>query len=73
MAEKGHVKKESGVTKQGRKEEEVRTLLLGNDKNNIIVNYLFIKLVFMLKLSGLNGYQKGYLNSRINQLPRKNI
>ena len=40
--EKGH--KESGVTTQGRKEEEVGTLLLGNDKNNVIVNYLFIKL-----------------------------
>ena len=32
--------KESGVTTQGRKEEEVGTLLLGNDKNNVIVNYL---------------------------------
>ena len=28
----------------GRKEEEVGTLLLGNDKNNVIVNYVFIKL-----------------------------
>ena len=28
----------------GRKEEEVGTPLLGNDKNNDIVNYLFIKL-----------------------------
>ena len=28
----------------GEKEEEVNTLLLGNDKNNVIVNYLFIKL-----------------------------
>ena len=27
-------------TRQGRKEEEVGTLLLGNDKNNVIVNYL---------------------------------
>ena len=36
--------KESGVTTQGRKEVEVGTLLLGNDKNNVIVNYLFIKL-----------------------------
>ena len=33
--------KESGVTTQGRKEVEVGTLLLGNDKNNVIVNYLF--------------------------------
>ena len=40
---RSHVKKESGVTTQGRKEEEVGTLLLGNDKN-VIVNYLFIKL-----------------------------
>ena len=68
--EKGH--KESGVTTQGRKEEEVGTLLLGNDKNNVVVNYLFIKLVFVLKLLGLNGYLKGYLKSRINKLLRKN-
>ena len=46
--------------------------MLGNDKNNVIVNYLFIKLVFVLKLSGLNGYLKGYLQSRINKLSRKN-
>ena len=36
--------KESGVTAQGRKEVKVGTLLLGNDKNNVNVNYLFIKL-----------------------------
>ena len=30
--------KESGVATQGRKEVEVGTLLLGNDKNNVIVN-----------------------------------
>ena len=36
--------KESVVTTQGRKEVEVGTLLLGNDENNVIVNYLFIKL-----------------------------
>ena len=36
--------KESAVKTQGRKEVEVGTLLLGNDKNNVIVNYLFIKL-----------------------------
>ena len=30
----------SGVITQGRKEMEVGTLLLGNDKNNVIVNYL---------------------------------
>ena len=47
--------------------------MLGNDKNNVIVNYLFIKLVFVLKLSGLNGYLKGYLKSRINKLARRNI
>ena len=58
----------SGVTTQGRrKEEEVGTSLLGNDKNNVIVNYLFIKLVFVLKFSGLNGY----LKSMINMLPKK--
>ena len=32
--------KESGVTTQERKEVEVGTLLLGNDKNNVIVNLL---------------------------------
>ena len=46
--------------------------MLGSDKNNIIVNYLFIKLFFVLKLSGLNGYVKGYLKSRINKLLTKN-
>ena len=60
------------VTTQGRKEEEVGTLLLGNDKNNVIVNYLFIKLVFVLKLLRLSGSLKDYLKSRINKLPRKN-
>ena len=44
--------------------------MLGNDKNNIIVNCLFFKLVFVLKLSGLNGYLKGYLKSRVNELLR---
>ena len=47
--------------------------MLDNDKNNAIVNYLFIKLFFVLKLSGLNGYLKGYLKSRINKLARRNI
>ena len=70
--EKGYVKKESGVTTQGRKEEEVGTFLLGNDKNNVTVNFLFIKLVFGLKLLGLNGNLNGYLKSGINKLPRKN-
>ena len=40
--------KESGVTTQERKEVEVGTLLLGNDKNNVIVNYL---LSYLLCLS----------------------
>ena len=56
---------------QGRKEVKVGTLLPGNDKSNLIVNYLF-KLFFVLELSGLNDYLKGYLKSRINKLPRKN-
>ena len=51
---------------------EVGTLLLGNDKNSVIANYLFIKLFFVLKLSGLNDYLKSYLKSRINKLLRKN-
>ena len=32
------------IATQGRKEEEVGTLLLGNDRNDVIVNCLFIKL-----------------------------
>ena len=47
--------------------------MLGNDKNSVIVNYLFTKLVFVLKLLGLNGYLKGYLKSRINKLLKKII
>ena len=35
-AEKGHVWKESGVMTQGKREVEVGTILLGNDKNNIV-------------------------------------
>ena len=35
-AEKGRVRKESGVTAQERREVEVGTLLLGNDKKNVI-------------------------------------
>ena len=38
---------------------------------NVIVNYLFTKLVF-LKPLGLNGSLKGYLKSRINKIPREN-
>ena len=34
--------KKNRVTTQGRKKEEVGTLLLGNDKNNVIVNYLLL-------------------------------
>ena len=56
---------------QGRKEVKVGTLLPGNDKSNLIVNYLF-KLFFVLELSGLNDYLKGYLKLRINKLLRKN-
>ena len=54
---------------QGRKKVEVGTLLLDNDKNSVIVNY---KLSFVLKFSGLNGYLKDYLKSRINKIPEKN-
>ena len=39
-----HSKKNQGLQHLGRKEEEVGTLLLGTDKNNVIVDYLFIKL-----------------------------
>ena len=39
--EEGPVSNESGVTTQESKEEELDTLLLGNNKNNLIVNYLF--------------------------------
>ena len=46
--------------------------MLGNDKNNVTVDYLFTKLVFALKFPGPNGYLKGYLKSRINKLSRKN-
>ena len=52
----------------GRK-EVVGTLLLGNDKNCYC--QLFIKLSFVFNLSGLNGYLKGYLKSRINELLKK--
>ena len=36
-------KKDLGITTQGRK-KEIGTLLRGNDKNNVIVNNLFVKL-----------------------------
>ena len=38
--EKGHVWKESGLPTQEKKEVEVGTLLLGNDKNNVMANKL---------------------------------
>ena len=38
LAKKGHVWKQSGVTKEGAKEEEVGTLFFGNDKNNVIAS-----------------------------------
>ena len=47
--------------------------MLGSDKDNVIVNYFFVKLVSVLKLLGLNGYLKGYLKSRINKLLKKII
>ena len=36
--EKGHVWKESGVTTERRRDVEVSSILLGNDKNNVIAN-----------------------------------
>ena len=41
MAEKVHVWKESGVTTQGRRDVELSTLLLDNDKNNVIADKNF--------------------------------
>ena len=38
LTEKGHVWKKSGVMTQGRIEVEVGTLLLSNDKNNLIAD-----------------------------------
>ena len=38
MVEKGYVCRESGFTTQGRREVEIGTRLLGNDKNNVIVD-----------------------------------
>ena len=49
---------------------EVGTLLPGNDKNNVIVNYL-LSYFFVFKLSGQYGYLKGYLMPRTNKLPKK--
>ena len=37
-AQKGHVWKESGVMKQGRRDMEVGTLLLGKDKSKVIAD-----------------------------------
>ena len=50
MVEKGHVRKESGVTIQGKREVEVGTLLLCNDKNNVNVDKVFLKLFLVFKL-----------------------
>ena len=36
--EKGHAWKEAGLTTQGRRGVKVGTLLLGNDKNKVIVD-----------------------------------
>ena len=38
LTEKGHIWKESGVMTQVRREVEVGTLLLGNDKSNAIAD-----------------------------------
>ena len=38
LVEKGHVWEESGVMTQAKKEVEVGSLLLVNDKNNVIDN-----------------------------------
>ena len=38
FGENNHVWKESGVMTQGRRQMEIGTLLLGNDKNNVIAN-----------------------------------
>ena len=40
--------------KTGEEEVEVSTLLLGNDKNNVIANK-YIKLFLVFKFSGLNA------------------
>ena len=41
MAEKGHVWKESEVTTQRRRDVEVGSLLLDNDKSNVIADKNF--------------------------------
>ena len=41
LVEKSHIWKESGIVTQERREVEVDTLLLGNDKNNVIANKVF--------------------------------
>ena len=57
MTEFGRRRSYLEVTTQGRKEVKVGTLLLGSNKNKVILNYLF-------KLLGLNGYLEGDLKSR---------
>ena len=39
--------KKNQVLRHGRREMEVGTLLLGNDKNNVIVNYLLSYLLIL--------------------------
>ena len=57
MTEFGRRRSYLEVTTEGRKEVKVGTLLLGSNKNKVILNYLF-------KLLGLNGYLEGDLKSR---------
>ena len=52
---------------QGRKKVEVGTLLLGNDKNIVIVNYLLS--FFVCEVLGTKWLSEG-LKSRINKLPK---
>ena len=46
-AEKSHVSKESGVTTRGKREVEVGTLLLGNDKENVITDKILSCFFFL--------------------------
>ena len=64
--EKGHVLKEPEVTILGRKEEEVGPLLLRNDKNNVIVDYLFTKLVFCVE-----AFQPKWLSKGLSKVKDK--
>ena len=42
LVEKGHVRKESGVKVQEKREVEFGTLLLCNDRNNVNVDKVFL-------------------------------